>query len=361
GRSQRSRAESQALHQPQRCRQRATPGRRGGAAAAAVHAADPPVRGAHGQGVRRAPDAAGQEDGTEDRRVLPPVQRAGGDRRRHRRRVQEGHRRAGERLPLPRPLAGAGHEPAGRDGRAVRPGHRLLQGQGRVDALLRRRGRQPRRPRHRRRPHPARAGVRLRPEVQEERRRNVLPVRRRGDQPGHVQRGAEHGVAVEGARDLYGREQRRRDGHPGRAAQRRAGRGQARPRVQHAVRERRRERRRHGDRRDDQGRRPGPPRRGADVLLGQHLPVPRALDERPAEVPDEGGAGEGPAPRPDRAVRREAPRPRADQRGADRSDGGRGGGRGRAGDRPGRGRPEPAARGPVQRHPRRDLPVPAEV
>ena len=45
-----------------------------------------------------------------------------------------------------------------------------------------------RRPRHRRRAHPARPRARLRPVVQEDRRRHVLPLRRRRDQPGHVQR-----------------------------------------------------------------------------------------------------------------------------------------------------------------------------
>ena len=70
--------------------------------------------------------------------------------------VREGQGLPGQRLPLPRPQPGPGHGPARGDGRTVRQGHRLLQGQGRVDALLRRRGRQHGRPRHRRRAHPAR-------------------------------------------------------------------------------------------------------------------------------------------------------------------------------------------------------------
>ena len=146
--------------------------------------------------IRRFEERTYQEytkPGPADRRVLPSLQRPGGRRRRHRGRLPEGQGLPDQRLSRSRPLAGAGHGPEGGDGRAVRPGDRLLQGQGRVDALLPGRGRQHGRARDRRRADPAGRRDGLRGMVQEDRRRLLHALRRRRDQPGHVQRIAEPG------------------------------------------------------------------------------------------------------------------------------------------------------------------------
>ncbi len=92
--------------------------------------------------------------------------------------------------------------------------HRLLQGQGRLDALLRRREGVPRRPRHRRQPHPARRGRRLRQQVPEQGLGLHLLLRRRRDEPGVAPRGLQHGQPLEAPGDLRRREQHDVDGHP---------------------------------------------------------------------------------------------------------------------------------------------------
>ncbi len=83
----------------------------------------------------------------------------------------------------------------------------LLQGQGRLDALLRRREAVPRRPRHRRQPHPAGHRRRLRHQVPRRGPRLHLLLRRRRDGPGVAPRGLQHGQSLEAAGHLRRREQ----------------------------------------------------------------------------------------------------------------------------------------------------------
>src|SRR2546425_1164662 len=115
---------------------------------AAPDAAGAALRGESGRGVRA----------RQDRRLLPPVHRAGGGgggvpRRAARRRLRD--------LLLPRARPGAGPRGSGErgDGGTVRQGHGLLARQGWLDAPVRRRPAGHGRPRHRRRPHPARRGA----------------------------------------------------------------------------------------------------------------------------------------------------------------------------------------------------------
>ena len=87
------------------------------------NASDPPVRGAGGSTLRHGAD----------RRVLPPLYRAGGRGRRH-----AGFGRAKgcahHELPGPRSHAGLRDGSERGDGGAYRPAKRLFQGQGRLDA-----------------------------------------------------------------------------------------------------------------------------------------------------------------------------------------------------------------------------------
>ena len=106
-----------------------------------------------------------------------------------------------------------GMERQGGDGRAAGQGDRLLQGQGRLDALLRRREGLPRRPRDRRQPHPAGRRGRLRDQVPRRGPRLHLLLRRRRHEPGVGPRGLQHGRALEAAGHLHRREQPVRDGH----------------------------------------------------------------------------------------------------------------------------------------------------
>ena len=151
-------------------------------------AADPPLRGKGRPDVRHGPD----------RRLLPPLYRPGGGRRRHADGAQ-GRRPGHHRLPRSRPHAGLRHGPEGRHGRADRPPRRLFQGQGRLDAHVLRREGLLRRPRHRRRAGAARHRPRLRQQLS--RQRQCLPdlFRRRRRQPGPGLRKLQHGEAVEAA------------------------------------------------------------------------------------------------------------------------------------------------------------------
>ncbi len=145
-----------------------------GAGLAPPDDADPPLRGAGGDAL---------PEGEQDRRVLPPVQRPGAGGRGLDRRPPGGRLRH-HGLSRPRPCPGPGHDRQGGDGRAARQGDRLLQGQGRLDALLRRREGLPRRPRHRRQPHPAGRRRRLRRQVPRRGPGLHLLLRRRRHQPG---------------------------------------------------------------------------------------------------------------------------------------------------------------------------------
>ena len=111
---------------PTRCPTRR---RRQGRAAALLSrdAADPPLRGARGPALRHGAD----------RRLLPPLHRPGSHRGR-RAGGQAAGRPGHHRLPRPRPHAGRRHGPEGGHGRADRPRRRLVQGQGRLDAHVRR-------------------------------------------------------------------------------------------------------------------------------------------------------------------------------------------------------------------------------
>ena len=110
---------------------------------------------------------------------------------------------------------GAGDEREGGNGRAAGQGDRLLQGEGGLDALLRRREGISRRPRDRRQPHPAGRRRRLRHQVPGRRPGLRLLLRRRRDQQGGGPRSPQHGRALEAAGDLHRRKQPVRDGHVG--------------------------------------------------------------------------------------------------------------------------------------------------
>ena len=136
----------------------------------------------------------------QDRRLLPPVHRAGGGR-------VGSHRRAA----APTTTSSATYR---EHGQALARGmiaadaswpscsarRRLLARQGRLDAPVRRHARLPRRPRHRRRAHPARHRRGVRHQVSRQRPGVRLLLRRGGGEHRRVPRGAQHGRAVEAAR-----------------------------------------------------------------------------------------------------------------------------------------------------------------
>jgi hypothetical protein len=124
----------------------------------------------------------------QDRRLPPSLHRPGGRRRRLLLGDGQGRPRH-HRLPRPRPRHRRRHGHERAHGRALRQGHRLLQGQGRLDALLRSDAQFLGRPRHRRRPDPARHRPRLRPEIQGPQGRLPGVHGRRRGQPGRRARG----------------------------------------------------------------------------------------------------------------------------------------------------------------------------
>ena len=101
--------------------------------------------------------------------------------------------------PRPRPLHRQGRRHQAHDGRAVRPRRRLLQGQGRLDAHRRLRGRHAGRQRHRRRRAADRGRRRARRPARGQGRRGGLLLRRRRGRRGRVPRGAQHRLGVEAA------------------------------------------------------------------------------------------------------------------------------------------------------------------
>ena len=125
---------------------------------------------------------------------------------------------------------------ARRHGRAVRQGRRVQRRQGRLDAPVRRLARLPGRPRHRGRPHPARDRHGLRRQVPRHRPGRGLLLRRGRGQQRRLPRGAQHGRALEAARDLHLREQPLRHGHRARARQRHLRHLRARLLVRHGQR-----------------------------------------------------------------------------------------------------------------------------
>ena len=201
------------------------------------------------------------------------------------------------RLPGPRARHRLRLRPEGPDGRAVRQGHRDLEGQGRVDAPLRRPPPLPGRQRHRRRPHPGRHGGGAEGALPPGEGGGALLLRRRGDPPGLLPREPEHGQDLEAAHPLHLREQPLRHGHrlppgllghrllgdgrllrhPGRAGGRHGRAGSLPPDAGH-------------DRAGARGERAG-------LHRDEDLPLPGALDERPGQVPHQGRAGEATAGR----------------------------------------------------------------
>ena len=169
---------------------------------------------------------------------------------------------------------------------------RLLQGQGRLDALLRRREGVPRRPRDRRQPHPAGGRRRLRHQVPRRGPGLHLLLRRRRHEPGVGPRSVQHGGALEAAGDLRRREQHVCDGHLARALLGRARPDRPRAPALTAF--------------------PGVSINGNDIELmakttreavdraragegptlhrGPDLPLQGALDQRPGQVPPQGRA-----------------------------------------------------------------------
>ena len=184
----------------------------------------------------------------------------------------------------------------------------LLAGQGRLDAPLRPREGLPRRPRHRRRPHPAR------------RRRRASRIKYRGDGPGlalllrrgggeqrRVPRGAQHGRRSGSCPRLHHREQPLRDGHRASSGRRRsttctsARRRYGMPRRSRSTaRTSWRCARPIGD-----ARRARPRRRGPDAARDPHLPLHGPLDVRRGQrhLPHQGRARGVAEARPDRAAR----------------------------------------------------------
>ena len=121
---------------------------------------------------------------------------------------------------------------------------------------------------------PVAAGIAFAQWYKKDRRRDVLLLRRRGDQPGHAQRGAEPRQPLQAVGDLGHREQHGGYGHAGRAAfsaetdLAKRGLGYNQPTSQP-----RRERPRRDDRAVHRVRRPRPCGRGAEL---HQLPTPSA-------------------------------------------------------------------------------------
>ena len=169
-------------------------------------AADPPVRGKGRPAVRHGAD----------RRLLPPLYRPGGGRRRHADGA-EGGRPGHHRLSRPRPHAGLRHGPKGvmaeltgrRGGYSKGKGGSMhmfsvekgfFGGHGIVGAQV-----------------PLGTGLGLRQQISRQRQCEPDLFRRRRRQPGAGLRELQHGEAVEAAGDLHHREQPVRHGHLGRA------------------------------------------------------------------------------------------------------------------------------------------------
>ena len=123
-------------------------------------------------------------------------------------------------LPRSRPCAGGRHGDERMHGGTLRQGDRLLEGQGRLDALLRAGQELLGRPRHRRRPDPARPRPRFRPKYKGLKGCcDVLPRRRRR-QPGRLSRIAQPRRALGPPGHLHHRKQRLLDGHQPEALER---------------------------------------------------------------------------------------------------------------------------------------------
>ena len=160
---------------------------------------------AHGRGAGQGLRAA------QIRRVPAPLHRARGGGGRGSRGAQAGRLRD-RHLPRARARLRQGDERQVDHRRAVRQGHRLLEGAGRLDAPLRRREELPGRLRDRRRAHPAGGRHRLRVQVPRRRPGHALLLRRRLRPAGGLPRGRRAGGALAAAGGLHLREQPLLDG-----------------------------------------------------------------------------------------------------------------------------------------------------
>src|SRR5205809_726702 len=243
---------------------------RAGAAHAASDAPDPPFRREGRRSVR-----LGQ-----DRRLLSSLHRPGGGG--GRRALRTARRRLRDFL-LPRARAGAGAGRAGErgHGRAIRQGDGLLEGEGWLDAPVRRRAAVHGRSRDRRRPHPARRRPRFRDPLQGRRPGLHLLLRRGSGQHRRLPRDVEHGLRLQAAGDLFVREQPLRHGHGVRARGGRHRRRGARLQLRHGGGAGERHGRARGIRGDPARRRARAQGRPPDPARGSDLPFHGPLDVRP--------------------------------------------------------------------------------
>ena len=205
---------------------------------------------------------------------------------------------------------------------------------------------------------PIACGMAWADQVQGDRQRDRLLLRRRHHEHRRVPRGAEHGRGVVAAGGVRLREQPLHGVHPdlrsdrGEASGGGPGRG-----LRVGAADRRRQRRRRGARRGRRRRAAGPRRRRPGAGGGRDLPARRALGGRPGHLPQRRGGGAVEAARSAAAARRPADRRRCGP-GGDRGDR-RPGGRGdRADHRRRAGRPTAGRGDGVDGHvERRELPV----
>src|SRR5205809_377737 len=281
-------------HRPDHRRARPT---RAGAAQAASDAPDPPFRREGSRSVR-----LGQ-----DRRLLSSLHRPGGGGgrlalRTARRRLRD------FRLPRARAGAGAGRAGERGHGRAIRQGDGLLEGEGWLDAPVRRRAAVHGRSRDRRRPHPARRRPRFRDPLQGRRPGLHLLLRRGSGQHRRLPRDVEHGLRLQAAGDLFVREQPLRHGHGVRARGGRHRRRGARLQLRHGGGAGERHGRARGIRGDPARRRARAQGRPPDPARGSDLPFHGPLDVRPVarRVPHQRRSRGAAQARPDLPTRREA-------------------------------------------------------
>ena len=190
----------------------------------------------------------------------------------------------------PRPLHRQGGPPRSHDGRAHGTRGRLLPRPGRVHAHRRPRSQHAGCQRHRGRGGAHRSGGGPRQQAPESRSRGHLVLWRRRGEPGRGARDHEPRRGVEAPLHLRVREQQVRAQH--RPVAHDSGRGGvgARPRLRYSRRARGRQRPARRARGGGGGGGPRPPRRGAELRGGRHLPLGRPQHARQsARVPHQAG------------------------------------------------------------------------
>src|SRR2546427_439835 len=242
----------------------------------------------------------------EDRRLLSPQHRRGGNRRRRHPRPA-GQRLDLHELPRARPRHRARRGPEGCDGGAVRQGDRHVAWARRLDAprrlqppihgRLRDRGRAP----------AARGRRRLGGEVPQAAGRDLLHVRRRRHQHRGLPPVAQHGQGRRPSCGLVLRQQPVRHGYAGRESLRRRRHLQEGVRVRHGVDPDRWHEPARGHAANQRDRREDSPGLRAAIHRVTLLPLPRPLGRRPGQVP----------------LSRGKALPRRASRGAERGDGAR--------------------------------------